>query len=130
VLKRTLIALVLSVALGFAGLYLVAGGAWFRIFVLFWLLLKLYGVEADLLATIAALSSVTLVSHVVPTPGHQALWSGSWDFISARVPAGKRRPHCVDLAPGQRQRNLPPGTSGGLATLPISSGRRDRNQLT
>jgi uncharacterized protein (TIRG00374 family) len=69
VFKRTLIARILSVAHGFAGLYLVAGGTWFSSFVLFWLLLTLYGVEADLLATISALSSVTLVSHVVPTPG-------------------------------------------------------------
>jgi uncharacterized protein (TIRG00374 family) len=48
---------------------LVVTGGWFSGFVLFWLLLKLYGVEADLPATLAILSSVTLVSHLVPTPG-------------------------------------------------------------
>jgi uncharacterized protein (TIRG00374 family) len=47
----------------------VVTGGWFSGFVLFWLLLKLYGVEADLPATLAILSSVTLVSHLVPTPG-------------------------------------------------------------
>lgn len=50
-------------------LNLVTVAGWFSSFVLFWLLLKLYGVEADLPATIATLSSITLVSHVVPTPG-------------------------------------------------------------
>src|SRR5215212_1694882 len=42
---------------------LVVAGGWFSGFVLFWLLLKLYGVEAGLPATLAILSSVTLVSH-------------------------------------------------------------------
>jgi glycosyltransferase 2 family protein len=48
--------------------FVVAAG-WFSGYVLFWLLLKLYGVEADLLATLAILNSITLVSHIVPTPG-------------------------------------------------------------
>jgi glycosyltransferase 2 family protein len=55
--------------IAWVSLNLVTIAGWFSSFVLFWLLLKLYGVEADLLATIAILSSVTLVSHVVPTPG-------------------------------------------------------------
>jgi uncharacterized protein (TIRG00374 family) len=50
-------------------LNLLTAAGWFSGFVLFWLLLKLYGVEAELLATLAILSSITLVSHVVPTPG-------------------------------------------------------------
>ncbi len=50
-------------------LHLATAAGWFGGFVLFWLLLKLYGVEAGLLATLATLSSITLVSHVVPTPG-------------------------------------------------------------
>jgi glycosyltransferase 2 family protein len=50
-------------------LHLATAAGWFGGFVLFWLLLKLYGVEAGLLATLAILSSITLVSHVVPTPG-------------------------------------------------------------
>ena len=51
-------------------LNLVTTAGWFGGFALFWLLLKLYGVEGvGLLATLALLSSITLVSHVVPTPG-------------------------------------------------------------
>jgi uncharacterized protein (TIRG00374 family) len=50
-------------------LHLATAAGWFGGFVLFWLLLKLYGVGAGLLATLATLSSITLVSHVVPTPG-------------------------------------------------------------
>ena len=50
-------------------LHLATAAAWIGGFVLFWLLLRLYGVEAGLLATLATLSSITLVSHVVPTPG-------------------------------------------------------------
>ena len=50
-------------------LNLMTTAGWFGGFVLFWLLLKLYGVEVGLLATFALLSSITLVSHVVPTPG-------------------------------------------------------------
>ena len=48
---------------------LVVAAGWFSGFVLFWFLLDLYGVEADLLATLAILSSVTLVAHLFPTPG-------------------------------------------------------------
>jgi uncharacterized protein (TIRG00374 family) len=48
---------------------LVVTAGWFSGFVLLWLLLRLYGVEAGLLATLAILSSLTLISHFVPTPG-------------------------------------------------------------
>lgn len=47
----------------------VVAAGWFSGFVLFWLLLELYGVETDLPATLAILSSVTLVAHLFPTPG-------------------------------------------------------------
>jgi uncharacterized protein (TIRG00374 family) len=47
----------------------VVAAGWFSGFVLFWLLLKLYGVEVGLLATLAILTSITLVSHLFPTPG-------------------------------------------------------------
>jgi glycosyltransferase 2 family protein len=50
-------------------LHLATAAGWLGGFVLFWLLLKLYGVEAGLLVTLTTLSSITLVSHVVPTPG-------------------------------------------------------------
>jgi uncharacterized protein (TIRG00374 family) len=50
-------------------LHLATAAGWFGGFVLLWLLLELYGVDAGLLATLAILSSVTLVSHFVPTPG-------------------------------------------------------------
>ena len=50
-------------------LNLVVAGGWFAGFVLFWLLLELYGVDAGLLATLAILNSVTLLAHVFPTPG-------------------------------------------------------------
>jgi uncharacterized protein (TIRG00374 family) len=42
---------------------------WFGPFILFWSLLRLSGVEANPLTTLAILSSLTLVSHFVPTPG-------------------------------------------------------------
>ena len=50
-------------------LNLVVAAGWFSGFVLFWLLLKLYDVNAGLLATLAILNSVTLVAHLFPTPG-------------------------------------------------------------
>jgi uncharacterized protein (TIRG00374 family) len=50
-------------------LNLVVAAGWFSGFVLFWLLLKLYGVDAGLLATLAILNSITLVAHLFPTPG-------------------------------------------------------------
>jgi glycosyltransferase 2 family protein len=50
-------------------LHLATAAGWFGGFLLLWLLLKLYGVDAGLLATLAILSSLTLVAHFVPTPG-------------------------------------------------------------
>jgi uncharacterized protein (TIRG00374 family) len=50
-------------------LHLATAAGWSGGFVLFWLLLKLYGVDAGLVATLATLSSITLLSHVIPTPG-------------------------------------------------------------
>jgi glycosyltransferase 2 family protein len=42
---------------------------WFGSFMLFWSLLGLYGVDTSPLKILAILSSLTLVSHFVPTPG-------------------------------------------------------------
>jgi glycosyltransferase 2 family protein len=50
-------------------LHLATVANWFGGFVLFWALMRLYGVEAGLLGTLAILSGLTLVSHFVPTPG-------------------------------------------------------------
>jgi glycosyltransferase 2 family protein len=50
-------------------LNLMVAAGWFSGYVLFWLLLKLYGVDAGLLATLAILNSITLAAHVFPTPG-------------------------------------------------------------
>ncbi|MDP8950274.1 MAG: flippase-like domain-containing protein [Actinomycetota bacterium] len=50
-------------------LNLVVAAGWFSGYVLFWLLLKLYGVDVGLPATLAILNSITLVAHVFPTPG-------------------------------------------------------------
>jgi uncharacterized protein (TIRG00374 family) len=50
-------------------LNLVVAAGWFSGFVLLWLLLKLYGVDAGLLATLAIVNSITLLSHLFPTPG-------------------------------------------------------------
>lgn len=58
----------------------VTATGWFSGFVLFWLLLKLYGVEAGLAATLAILTSVTLVSHLVPTPGASGFMEAALGF--------------------------------------------------
>jgi uncharacterized protein (TIRG00374 family) len=50
-------------------LHLATAAGWLGGFVLLWLLLELYGVDVRLLATLAILSSLTLISHFVPTPG-------------------------------------------------------------
>jgi uncharacterized protein (TIRG00374 family) len=50
-------------------LHLATAAGWLGGFLLLWLLLGLYGVDAGLLKTLATLSSLTLVSHFVPTPG-------------------------------------------------------------
>jgi uncharacterized membrane protein YbhN (UPF0104 family) len=50
-------------------LNLIVAAGWFSGFVLFWLLLKLYGVGIGPLATLAIVNSITLVAHIFPTPG-------------------------------------------------------------
>ncbi len=50
-------------------LHLATAAGWFGGFLLLWLFLEIYGVDTGLLATLAILSSLTLVSHFVPTPG-------------------------------------------------------------
>jgi uncharacterized protein (TIRG00374 family) len=42
---------------------------WFGSFVLFWSLLGLYGVKTNPLTILATLSALTLISHLIPTPG-------------------------------------------------------------
>lgn len=42
---------------------------WVANFVLFWLLLRLYGVDVALLAIVATLAALSLISFVIPTPG-------------------------------------------------------------
>jgi uncharacterized protein (TIRG00374 family) len=54
---------------------------WLSGFMVLWLFLELYGVEIGLLQTFALLTSVTLVSHLVPTPG-------SSGFMEAAVGLG------------------------------------------
>ena len=50
-------------------LNVVVAAGWFSGYVLFWLLLDLYGIDASLPATLAILNSITLVAHLFPTPG-------------------------------------------------------------
>jgi glycosyltransferase 2 family protein len=69
-------------------LHLATAAGWFGGFVLFWLLLKLYGVEAGLLATLATLSSITLVSHVVPTPGASGFMEAAVGLSIGTNPGG------------------------------------------
>jgi uncharacterized protein (TIRG00374 family) len=69
-------------------LHLATAAGWFGGFVLFWLLLKLYGVEAGLLATLAILSSITLVSHVVPTPGASGFMEAAVGLSIGTNPGG------------------------------------------
>jgi glycosyltransferase 2 family protein len=56
-------------AASWLALHLATAAAWLSGFALLWALLRLYGIETGLLATLAILSTVTIVSHVVPTPG-------------------------------------------------------------
>ena len=69
-------------------LHLATAAGWLGGFVLFWLLLKLYGVEAGLLATLATLSSITLVSHVVPTPGASGFMEAAVGLSIGTNPGG------------------------------------------
>lgn len=50
-------------------LHAVTAVGWLAGFVVLWSLLKLYGVDAGIPAILALLSSITLISHFVPTPG-------------------------------------------------------------
>jgi len=50
-------------------LHLVTAAGWISGFCLLWLLLRAYGIGAGLPATLASLSSITLLGHFVPTPG-------------------------------------------------------------
>jgi uncharacterized membrane protein YbhN (UPF0104 family) len=59
----------------------VTAAGWLGGFLLLWSFLELYGVQTGLLATLAILSSLTLVSHFVPTPGGSG-------FIEAAVGLG------------------------------------------
>ncbi|MDQ4106137.1 MAG: flippase-like domain-containing protein [Actinomycetota bacterium] len=52
-----------------SALHLATAVGWFGGFALLWVLMRLYGVEVDLLATLAVLTGLTLVSNFVPTPG-------------------------------------------------------------
>lgn len=50
-------------------LHAVTAIGWLAGFLILWSLLRLYGVDASLPAILALLSSITLISHFVPTPG-------------------------------------------------------------
>lgn len=50
-------------------LHLVTAIGWISGFVVLWALLQLYGIGAGLLTTLALLSSITLISNFIPTPG-------------------------------------------------------------
>ncbi len=69
-------------------LHLVTAASWMGSFVLLWLLLELYGVEVGLLATLATLSSLTLVSHFVPTPGAAGFMEAAVGFSIGANPGG------------------------------------------
>jgi glycosyltransferase 2 family protein len=69
-------------------LHLATAAGWFGGFVLLWSLLKLYGVDAGLLATLAILSSITLVSHFVPTPGGSGFVEAAVGLSIGANPAG------------------------------------------
>jgi uncharacterized protein (TIRG00374 family) len=111
-------------------LNLVTTAGWFGGFVVFWLLLEAYGGEVGLLATLALLTSITLVSHVVPTPGASGFMEAAvglsvggaaaalliWRLASFYVifllgpPAGwllyLSRPAAGDTSPGRGKREL------------------------
>jgi glycosyltransferase 2 family protein len=61
-------------------LNVVVAAGWFSGFVLFWLLLKLYGVDAGLLAILAIVNSLTLLSHLFPTPGGSGFMEAALGF--------------------------------------------------
>lgn len=62
---------------------------WFSSFALFWLLLKLYGIDdVGLPATLAILTSLTLVSHFVPTPGASGFMEAAVGFSVGTAAGG------------------------------------------
>ncbi len=50
-------------------LQVLTGFGWFGGFTILWAILRLYGVQTDLIVILSILISLTLVSHFVPTPG-------------------------------------------------------------
>lgn len=50
-------------------LHLITAVGWLAAFTILWALLRVYGAEAGLLGILALLASLTLISHLVPTPG-------------------------------------------------------------
>jgi uncharacterized protein (TIRG00374 family) len=69
-------------------LHLATAANWFGGFVLLWALMRLYGVEFGLLATLAILTSITLVSHFVPTPGGSGFVEAAVGFGIGANPGG------------------------------------------
>ena len=66
---RSAIAFRTATARTWLALNVITASQWFGSFILFWSLLRLYGVQANPLTVLAILSSLTLASHFVPTPG-------------------------------------------------------------
>jgi uncharacterized protein (TIRG00374 family) len=66
---RSAIAFRTATARTWLALNVLTASQWFGSFILFWSLLRLYGVQANPLTVLAIVSSLTLVSHFVPTPG-------------------------------------------------------------
>ena len=69
-------------------LHLTTAAGWLGGYLLLWLLLEVYGVDAGLLATLAILSSLTLVSHFVPTPGAAGFMEAAVGFSIGANPGG------------------------------------------
>lgn len=61
---------------------------WFGSFMLFWSLLRLYGVLVNPLTILAILSSLTLISHFVPTPGASGFMEAAVGFSLGGNPGG------------------------------------------
>lgn len=62
-------------------LHLFTAVGWLAAFTILWALLRLYGAEVGLVEVLALLASLTLISHLVPTPGGSG-------FIEAAVALG------------------------------------------
>lgn len=61
---------------------------WFGSFMLLWALLGLYGVETSPLTILAILSSLTLISHFVPTPGASGFMEATVSLSIGGEPGG------------------------------------------